>query len=372
MTIALFSKRSAVLAAVGLFILMRMSASAPAEDYEPMEDVAKLEKPTVCYDGEEGLYLVDWDGQNNRLWIKGVFNGPARWSPDGNRASMLAGLGYIHYILDLQTGRMINVTKLLDDKGVDANTYYYSGAWWFPDGKRLACRGDVIGGPSDLPDIYILDTVKLTYENITNTPERDESWISVSPDGEKIAFSAGADTPDGKYDPKSPDEIFVMDADGSNIVNLTNSPAYERYPEWSPDGKKIAFEAAKRPEQVEGGIDIYVMDADGSNVQQLTTFEIGKWKSPGSWSPNSKWLLFAIKKDNGVPYDVYRVHVETKEIVRITHGVNSSNASWVLAGRSRFLSVDPADQKKAQWGKIKAASGNENSPAPQESSSDEE
>ncbi|MDE0021828.1 MAG: hypothetical protein OXT69_10680 [Candidatus Poribacteria bacterium] len=45
---------------------------------------------------------------------------------------------------------------------------------------------------------------------------------------------------------------------------------------------------------------------------------------------------------------------------------------WVYAGKSRFLSVDPAGKKKAQWGKIKAAGGNENSPAAQESSPDEE
>ncbi len=361
MTFLTFSKRWAVLAAAAFVALL--SASDLHADLKPMENVAKLTKPTVCYAGEEGLYLVDWDGQNNRLWIEGVFGLAPEWSRDGRRASIIAGRNYIHYILDFQTGRLTNMTKRLHDKGVRADVYYYTGAWWFPDGKRLACRGyDMNAGPVNavgqrLPDVYILDIDKLTFDNVTNTPMGSEEWVSVSPDGEKIAFHARYNAQEGKFDIESPHDLFVMDADGSNVVNLTNSPAYERNPLWSPDGKKIAFEAAQRPEQLETGIrgvDVYIMDADGSNVERLTTHEIGKWKDPDSWSPDSKWILFGMQKDRE-PYDIYRVHVETKKIVRITHDAGSSSAIWVLAGKSRFLSVDPAGKKKAEWGALKAA-----------------
>ncbi len=366
MTSIAFSNLRAVLAAA-VFVAL-LSAPYLHADLKPMEDVAKLTKPTVCYAGEEGLYLVDWDGQNNRLWIEGVFGLAPEWSRDGRRASIIAGRSYFHYILDIQTGRLTNMTKRLDEKGVRADTYYYTGAWWFPDGKRLACRGYDVHDGSSLADVYILDINKLTFDNVKQTPTAQEAWISVSPDGEKIAFHASYNAQDDKFDTESQQDLFVMDADGSNVVNLTNSPAYERNPEWSPDGKKIAFEAAKRPEQLKTGIrgvDVYVMDADGSNVERLTTHEIGKWKSPGTWSPDSKWILFDMQVDRG-PYDIYRVHVDTKEVVQITHGAGGGSPTWVHAGKSRFLSVDPAGKKKAQWGAVKKADSSPNSPTSQD------
>ena len=54
-------------------------------------------------------------------------------------------------------------------------------------------------------------------------------------------------------------EIYVMNADGSDIRNLTNNPAYDGNPTWSPDGSKIAFESDRN-----GNLDIFVMNADGS------------------------------------------------------------------------------------------------------------
>jgi len=51
-----------------------------------------------------------------------------------------------------------------------------------------------------------------------------------------------------------------MDADGSNRTNLTNSPAVDQHPTWSPDGTQIAFETDR-----DGNMEIYVMNADGSN-----------------------------------------------------------------------------------------------------------
>ena len=72
----------------------------------------------------------------------------------------------------------------------------------------------------------------------------------------KIAFQSNRD---------GNDEIYVMDADGKNQINLTNHPKNDVWPSWSPDGRKIAFTSSR-----DGNWEIYVMDADGRNQINLT------------------------------------------------------------------------------------------------------
>ena len=60
-------------------------------------------------------------------------------------------------------------------------------------------------------------------------------------------------------------EIYAMDADGGNLHRLTNNPAGDMEPSWSPDGSSIAFKSMR-----DGNFEIYVMDADGKNPRNIT------------------------------------------------------------------------------------------------------
>src|SRR6185369_16257594 len=99
---------------------------------------------------------------------------------------------------------------------------------------------------------------------ISTEPSNDNqpTW---SPDGTKIAFvNAIGSTP----------EIAVMNVDGSNRINLTNNSDLDLNPVWSPDGTRIAFVSTRDFPGITGdvtrGFEIYVMNADGSNQVRLT------------------------------------------------------------------------------------------------------
>ncbi len=95
-----------------------------------------------------------------------------------------------------------------------------------------------------------------------------------SPDGTRIAFSSVRDWNR---------EIYVMDADGGNPVNLTRDDAYDSGPAWSPDGQRIAFERSGGGGR---GPQIFVMNADGSGVERLTHEPEAAWGVSPAWSPD--------------------------------------------------------------------------------------
>jgi len=104
-------------------------------------------------------------------------------------------------------------------------------------------------------EIYVMDADGKNLVNLTKNGAKDlgAAW---SPDGTKIAFVS---TRDGNW------AVHVMDADGNNPVNLTQNGATDRTPSWSPDRTKIAFWSNR-----DGNEEIYVMDADGNNPVRLT------------------------------------------------------------------------------------------------------
>jgi len=89
----------------------------------------------------------------------------------------------------------------------------------------------------------------------------DDRYPTFAPDGAQIAFRHGDDL----IEPSGDEEVYVMDADGTNVRRLTDSPGLDEGPVWSPDGTKIAFSSDRDGQQ-----EIYVMNADGSDPRRLT------------------------------------------------------------------------------------------------------
>lgn len=90
-------------------------------------------------------------------------------------------------------------------------------------------------------------------------------------------------------------EVFVMEPDGSGAVNLTRHPAFDGWPSWSPDGKRILFSSNRS-----GTIGVYVMNADGSGVQALVTSQPGEEHTKPIWSRDGKKIVCTRTKDGNV------------------------------------------------------------------------
>ncbi len=118
---------------------------------------------------------------------------------------------------------------------------------------------------------------------------------------------------------KSANDIFVMEADGSNPVNLTNTVGViEDQPAWSPDKTKIAFHS----NQDDVG-EIYVMNADGTNITRLTT-ELGENDSNPTWSPDGTKIAFASRRDHLIG-SIYVMNADGTNVQRLTNALPASD-----------------------------------------------
>lgn len=147
-----------------------------------------------------------------------------------------------------------------------------------PDGSRIAFV--VADYTQWIGDIFVVNRDGSGLAQLTTAPELDDqpAW---SPDGSRIAFRSYRTGRDG--------DIWVMDADGSDPVNLTPDPlpgvTDERRPAWSPDGTRIAFAS-----NADGTYDIWTMATDGGQRRQLTATP--DFDSEPAWSPDGTRLVF--------------------------------------------------------------------------------
>jgi len=223
------------------------------------------------FEGREQLFIMNADGRGEKQLTRADANheDPA-WSSDGTRIAFVK----------LENGSSIIHTINIDGTGEKAITP--------PDVKAIH-------------PVWSADSRTLWYNNVSDLrpPEKNEAQIqtidlatgaiespvsdgvntypSLSPDGTMIAFRKIIDGNNS--------EVFIAKADGTNQKNLTNNPAFEGWPEWSPDGKRIAFAANRN-----SNYQIFLMNADGSNVQLAANTD-GRATVP-RWSRDGKTLYF--------------------------------------------------------------------------------
>ena len=254
---------------------------------------------------------------------------------------------------------------------------------WSPNGRQIVFCSERDG----YPEIYVMDADGGNQTNLTHHPAFDVSpdW---SPDGSQIAFTSDRDSGDA-HDLN----IFVMDADGSNVRQVTQLD-FAVAPKWSPDGAHIAFEGI-----IDQRRQVYVMNADGTKRRLVSRpipdagIFLGGWSPDGTqilykgsihdsvknsiviittlrtkkhepvpipkmdttavdWGADGKSILFMGRRE-GEDWDIYRFHLRDRQLTQLTDhpAKDSSPHEW-----NPRLSVSPQELAPKRWGEIKSNS----------------
>ena len=192
---------------------------------------------------------------------------------------------------------------------------------WRPDGRKVAFMSDRVTAANPEADfeIFVMNADGSALRQVTSNALDDEvpSW---SPDGRKIVFQRDFDPVRGQVDY----DLLTMRADGTRERNLTNSPGIlETDADWSPNGRRIAFVSDR-----DGDGEIYTMAPDGSRVRQLT-FNDGPFDSALSWSPDGSKIAFDTDRhateETPFQVEIYTMRANGADQTRLTFDVLTDN-----------------------------------------------
>jgi eukaryotic-like serine/threonine-protein kinase len=142
-----------------------------------------------------------------------------------------------------------------------------------------------------VPQIF-LRNVDGTSEVQLTSMENGACQPAWSPDGSRLVFISPClhrvDSPRESYTDAS---LFMINADGKGLIQLTNIPGADLEPAWSPDGKRIAFTSIR-----DGNQQIYLFDVDTQSVIRLTEPDVNIENSEPAWSPDGRQIAYMAKR----------------------------------------------------------------------------
>jgi Tol biopolymer transport system component len=178
---------------------------------------------------------------------------------------------------------------------------------------------------------------------LTSGPS-NSGWAVWKPGGAKLAFDSDRYDPDnsgGPFDISGINDIFKMNPDGTGVVKLTDSKAFNSGAGWSPDGNKITFESDRRNHQ--GRLEIHVMDADGTNVRRVTTLPAdAMYDSAPRFSPDGRRIVFTRYLTDPGRSALFTVRVDGSGLKQLTPwGNGASDADYSPDGKKLVFEAFP-------------------------------
>lgn len=205
----------------------------------------------------------------------------------------------------------------------------------------LRKNGKYVWPVYDSFDIFVSDLEGNITAQLTNEPGYDAE-ATVSPTGDKIVFTSMRS---GDL------ELYTMNLDGSHVKQITSELGYDGGAFFSPDGTKLIFRSSRpkteaaikeykdllaqglvQPTEME----LYICNADGNDLKQLTNLGNANW-SP-FFHPSGKKILFSsnYEAERGFPFNLYMIDIDGKNLKRITHG-ETFDAFPVFSNDGKYL-----------------------------------
>ena len=263
----------------------------------------------VLYVRDKTIRIVDSDGANDRVLVGGAAScfftcaSPA-WHPNGRTAA---------YTVMTETGTRLAVRDIQSGSVRWASATPYSIAItpaFSRDGSLLTYAYGTENGT----DIYVTPALSAGQPRRVTIGRGSENINpTFSPDGRKMSFVSGR---------LGHPEVYITDADGTNVELLTQAnvgeQAYRTSPDWSADGRTIAYHA-----QIGGVFQIFTIGLRERVPRQLTSDASNEdpW-----WAPDSRHIVFTSTR-SGVP-QLFVMDVESGRVRQLTRGAGSRLGSW--------------------------------------------
>ena len=242
-----------------------------------------------------------------------------RWSPDGRLIAFQSDRTGSHdiWLMDADGGRLLQLT---DHPALDETPV------WSPDGRWIYFASERDG---EL-DIFRMARDGSGLTNLTRNPGADDDHPKVSWNGELIVFNSK------RHDGETY-QIWIMRADGSDPRQLTSHYDWDTYPSLSPDGRKILFRRIllEGPSRDRRNSEVFVMDADGTNLVNLTRHR--SFDGYPDWSPDGGRITFASDRDRAGIHRVYVMNADGSDARAVSPsepGVTYARPHWGPDGRS--------------------------------------
>lgn len=215
----------------------------------------------------------------------------------GQSKAASPSLLFISWQQSTETLHLLDIERgLLRDLYTDGDFPARGGAVWSPDRTQIAFVSAF--------EVYVMDADGGNLTNISNHP--DEDWFPAwSPDGKQLTFVSHRD---------SNQEIYIADLATGEMRNLSNHPDNDTLPAWSPDGQNIAFQSTRStPGSDYPGI--YSIDIEGGTARRLTDY-CGNLAP--AWTADSGAVMFC-SFCSGIG-DVYTIGRDGRGLHRLTTG----------------------------------------------------